>query len=58
MTKKKSTDFNIRTYEHADMEGVMHVWEECGLIRGWNNPKLDIQRKANTQKYLFFVGEF
>ena len=58
MTEKKSTDLNIRTYEHADMEDVIHVWEECGLIRSWNNPKLDIQRKANTQKDLFFVGEF
>ena len=28
------------------------------MIRSWNNPKLDIQRKANTQKDLFFVGEF
>ena len=55
---KISTDLNIRTYEHADMEGVINVWKECGLIRSWNNPKLDIQRKANTQKDLFFVGEF
>jgi len=51
---KKSIDLNIRTYDHADMEEVIHVWEECGLIRSWNNPKLDIQRKANTQKDLFF----
>tara|TARA_B100001142_G_scaffold296071_1_gene317509 strand:- start:303 stop:425 length:123 start_codon:yes stop_codon:yes gene_type:complete len=35
MTKKKSTDFNIRTYEHADMEDVINVWKECGLIRSW-----------------------
>ena len=55
---KKSTDLNIKPYEHADMEVVIHVWEECGLIRSWNNPKLDIQRKLNTQKDLFFVGEF
>ena len=55
---KKSIDLNIRTYDHADMEEVIHVWEECGLIRSWNNPKLDIQRKANTQKDLFFVGVF
>ena len=55
---KKSIDLNIRTYDHADMEEVIHLWEECGLIRGWNNPKLDIQRKANTQKDLFFAGVF
>lgn len=40
------------------MEDVIHVWEECGLIRNWNKPKLNIQRKANTQKDLFFVGKF
>ena len=53
---KISTDLNIRTYEHADMEGVINVWKECGLIRSWNNPKLDIERKVNMQKDLFFVG--
>ena len=57
MTENKSADLDIRTYEHADMEDVIHVWEQCGLIRSWNNPKLDIQRKAKTQKNLFFVGE-
>ena len=56
MTEKKSIDFNIRTFEHADMEDVIHVWAECGLIRSWNNPKLDIERKVNIQK-IFFVGE-
>ena len=50
-------DLKIRTYKHADMEDVIHIWKECGLIRSWNNPKLDIQRKVNTQKDLFFVGE-
>ena len=57
MTKKKSTDLNIRTYKHADMEDVINVWKECGLIRSWNNPKLDIQRKVKTQNDLFFVAE-
>ena len=51
--KKILTELNIRTYQHTDMEDVMNVWEECGLIRSWNNPKLDIQRKANAQKIYF-----
>tara|TARA_B100000945_G_scaffold248090_1_gene204543 strand:- start:880 stop:1248 length:369 start_codon:yes stop_codon:yes gene_type:complete len=33
------------------------VWEKYGLLRSWNNPKLDIQRKVKAQKDLFFVGE-
>lgn len=42
----------------ADTEDVIHIWEECGLIRSWNNPHLDIQRKMKAQNDLFFVGEF
>ncbi len=33
------------------------MWEKYGLLRSWNNPKLDIQRKVKAQKDLFFVGE-
>ena len=57
MAEKISTELNIRTYQHTDMEDIIHVWKDCGLIRSWNNPKLDIERKINTQKDLFFVGE-
>ena len=57
MTEKILTELNIRTYQQTDMEDVIHIWKECGLIRSWNNPKLDIQRKVNTQNDLFFVAE-
>ena len=57
MAEKISTELKIRTYQHTDMEDIIHVWKECGLIRSLNNPKLDIERKVNTQKDLFFVGE-
>ena len=57
MAEKISIELNIRIYEHKDMEDIIHIWEECGLIRSWNNPKLDIERKVNIQKDLFFVGE-
>ena len=39
------------------MGDVIHIWKECDLIRSWNNPKLDIQRKLKTQNDLFFVAE-
>lgn len=39
------------------MEDIIHVLEECGLIGSWNNPKLDIERRVNLHKDLFFVGE-
>ena len=57
MTEKELTELNIRTYEQEDLEDVLIVWKQCGLLRSWNNPKLDIQRKVNAQKNLFFVGE-
>mgnify|MGYP001168077651 FL=1 len=55
MTEKVLTELNIRTYQHSDMEGVIHIWKECGLIRSWNNPKLDIQRKVKTQYELKII---
>ena len=57
MTEKILTELNMRTYQHSDMQNVTHIWKECGLIRSWNNPKLDIQRKVKIQKDLFFVAE-
>lgn len=57
MAEKNSQDLIIRNYEPADREDVIHIWEACGLIRSWNKPTLDIQRKIATQRDLFFVGE-
>ena len=56
MTKKVLTQLNIRTYEQTDLEDVIHTWEECGLIRSWNNSKLDIKRKIKTQKRFILCG--
>ena len=39
MTEKILTELNIRTYLHSDMEDVIHIWKESGLIRSWNNPR-------------------
>ena len=46
MTEKILTELNIRTYQHTEMEDVIHIRKECGLIRSWNNPKKDIQLGA------------
>ena len=53
----KKSNFNIRTFESSDTDEVIFIWEQCGLIRSWNNPKLDIQRKIAFQKEFFLVGE-
>ena len=49
MTEKILTELDIGTHQHSDMEDVIHIRKECGLIRSWNNPKLDIQLKVKTQ---------
>ncbi len=49
---------NIRTFEVSDTEDVVSIWEQCGLVRSWNDPHLDIQRKLSFQSEFFFVGEF
>ena len=46
----------IRTYRPSDEAAVIALWEECGLIRSWNDPRKDIARKLAVQPELFLVG--
>lgn len=48
---------NVREFAEADEEQVIALWQECGLIRSWNNPALDIQRKLKLRDSLFLVGQ-
>jgi len=47
----------IRTFDAADTDAVVQLWTDCGLVRPWNDPHRDIQRKVNEQPELFLVGE-
>ena len=47
----------IRPYEHRDQVAVIALWDECGLTRPWNDPRLDIERKLTVQSDWFLVGE-
>ena len=47
---------DIRSYRTSDEEAVVALWQECGLTRAWNNPRLDIARKLTEQPELFLVG--
>jgi ribosomal protein S18 acetylase RimI-like enzyme len=44
-------------YAPADEAAVVDLWQLCGLTRGWNDPRKDIQRKLTVQPELFLVGE-
>ncbi len=46
----------IRTFEPADTEAVVALWEACGLVVPWNDPRLDIERKLQVNPELFLVG--
>jgi len=46
----------IRPYLPEDENAVILLWQECGLLRSWNDPKADIQRKLKVNPELFLVG--
>lgn len=45
----------LRPFTVADTEAVVALWTEVGLVRPWNDPRRDIQRKLTTQPELFLV---
>jgi ribosomal protein S18 acetylase RimI-like enzyme len=47
----------IRSFEPADEDAVVALWERCGLTRPWNDPRKDIRRKLRVRPDLFLVGE-
>lgn len=47
---------DIRPFEPNDEDAVIRLWERCGLIRPWNDPRKDIARKLSEQPELFLVG--
>ena len=47
----------IRQYDEGDRERVIELWDKCNLIRSWNDPNQDINRKLTVQKEYFFIVE-
>jgi ribosomal protein S18 acetylase RimI-like enzyme len=50
------TGFHIRQYSPEDQKAVIELWQKCNLMRPWNNPRLDIERKLKVNPELFLVG--
>jgi ribosomal protein S18 acetylase RimI-like enzyme len=46
----------VRAFEARDEDDVVSLWKRCGLIRPWNDPHKDIQRKLGVRPDLFLVG--
>lgn len=47
---------DIRAFQPSDEPAVVLLWEKCDLLRPWNDPKKDIQRKRGVQPEMFIVG--
>jgi ribosomal protein S18 acetylase RimI-like enzyme len=47
---------DIRPFRTSDESSVIALWEGCGLLRPWNDPKKDIRRKLRVQPEMFLVG--
>jgi ribosomal protein S18 acetylase RimI-like enzyme len=46
----------IRPFQPADEAAVTALWDRCDLLRPWNDPHKDIQRKLQVRPDLFLVG--
>lgn len=47
---------SIRPFAVADTEAVVALWRAAGLVKPWNDPYLDIERKLTVQPELFLVA--
>ncbi|CDG47409.1 GNAT family acetyltransferase [Serratia symbiotica] len=47
----------IRVFRQDDFEEVITLWERCDLLRPWNDPEMNIERKLNHDADLFLVAE-
>ena len=47
----------IRVYRQEDFEEVLTLWERCDLLRPWNDPEMDIERKINHSPEFILVAE-
>jgi ribosomal protein S18 acetylase RimI-like enzyme len=46
----------IRPFQPNDTEAVVALWDSCDLIRPWNDPRRDIERKLRVDPELFLVA--
>ena len=46
----------IRAFRPSDEPDVILQWERCDLLRPWNDPHKDIQRKLRVHPEMFLVG--
>jgi len=48
-------NYTITTFEERFREDVIALWRKCGLVRPWNDPDKDIDRKLTDRNGGFFL---
>ncbi|MCW3767266.1 MULTISPECIES: GNAT family acetyltransferase [Micrococcaceae] len=46
----------LGSFNSKDTDSVVDLWTICGLVRPWNDPRKDIERKLQVQPELFLVA--
>lgn len=46
----------IRPFRPSETEAAVALWDACDLIRPWNDPRRDIERKLRVDPELFLVA--
>jgi len=46
----------IRAFEARDRDEVIALWRTCDLLRSWNDPQKDIDRKLRVRPSMFLVA--
>ena len=46
----------VRDFLPDDCDAVISLWEVCGLVRPWNDPRKDIARKLTDGNGAFWVA--
>ena len=47
---------HIRAFDRRDRDDVVALWHACALVRPWNDPHRDIERKLRVRRDLFLVA--
>jgi len=46
----------IQPFKMEDEPGVIALWQQCDLMRPWNDPHKDIHRKLALGREMFLIG--
>jgi len=51
----RPSGYSIVAFEERHRQPVIALWQACGLVRPWNDPDRDIDRKLSDRNGGFFV---